>query len=383
VRANAPAEQRPDRIPVDNVQLVVRPGDLSSPGGVPGIENFLLAGGPNVINLLRIPGEQQVMLRVTVAEINRAAARSIGINFTITNDHGIQVFANNTGNIASGGTTGFNTSTTAITGAGANATNSLGQLTNNLPTILGNGEVNLAINALRNLNYARSLSEPNLTTLNGVPASFQAGGQFPVPVVTGFTAAGLQGVNFIPYGVQLTFTPYVTDHDRIRLSVYADVSTRDFSAETTINGSNVPGLNTRNFQTTVEMREGQTLAVAGLIANDLGADSTRVPFFGDLPIIGRAFAFDRISAGEHELVVLVTPELVHPMEPKEVPPLPGSDVFEPGDVEFYLLGRLESRRDYDYRSPVRTDIHRMANYHHCEDIYIQGPHGHSEPSEKP
>jgi pilus assembly protein CpaC len=147
--------------------------------------------------------------------------------------------------------------------------------------------------------------------------------------------------------------------------------------------STVPGLNTRNFQTTVELREGQTLAVAGLIQNNLGVNSTRVPFFGDLPWIGRLAAFDNTTSGEQELVVLVTPELVHPLEHKEVPPLPGSDIFEPGDCEFYLQGRLESRRNYDYRSQVRTDLHRQLMYTKCENTYIYGPHGHTEPPPAP
>ena len=88
-------------------------------------------------------------------------------------------------------------------------------------------------------------------------------------------------------------------------------------------------------------------------------------------------AFDRTSAGEQELLILITPELVHPVEPKEKPPLPGADLFEPGDIEFYLLGRLESRRPYDYRAGVRTDIHRMLRYRQCDDVFISGPHGHS------
>src|SRR5437763_5101859 len=171
-------------------------------------------------------------------------------------------------------------------------------------------------------------------TMNGQPATFLAGGEFPVPVVTGYTAAGLQGVSFVPYGVQLSFTPYITDRDRVRLVMGATVSTRDLAGGTTIAGAQVPSLTTRTFSTTVELREGQTLAVAGLIQNNLGADAHRVPFFGDLPIIGRLAAFDRTSAGEQELVILITPELVHPLECKEVPPLPGSDLFEPGDIEF-------------------------------------------------
>lgn len=316
----------------------------------------------NIVSLLRIPGEQQVMLRVTVAEIDRTAARNIGMDFLISNDDGNPVFGQLTGGLLD-----------TQTGGGSTLQNT----GSNLPAIIDNGQVILAIQALRQLSFARTLAEPNLVTMNGRTANFQAGGQFPVPVVTGFTASGLQGVAFVPFGVQLAFTPVITDRDRIRLTLAADVSATDSGGGTNIGGSNVPGLNTRNVQTTVELREGQTLAVAGLIQTTLTANSDRVPLWGDLPVIGRTGGFDRTSASERELVILITPELVHPLEACETPAVPGSDVFEPGDLEFYLGGHLESRRSYDFRSTVRTDWHRIKRYHDCEDVFIIGEQGHS------
>ncbi|MBX9678172.1 MAG: pilus assembly protein N-terminal domain-containing protein [Gemmataceae bacterium] len=381
VKANAPGGNQgkesldPAKIPVGR-EPTVRPGDPGNVSGTAGLEDFQLLGGPNVINLLRIPGEQQVMLRVTVAEVNRSAARSIGLNFAVNNSAGSTVFQNRTGNIGTGGplaSFGFGGLTTA-TGL---ASNFAGLSTNNLPISLDGGQVSLAINALRNISYARSLAEPNLVAMNGQSATFHAGGQFPVPVVTGNTFSGLQGANFVPYGVNLQFTPFVLDRDRIRLNVAATVSTRDLTTGSSIGGSFVSGLSSRNFQTTVELREGQTLAVAGLIQNNLGTDATRVPWFGDIPILSRLAGFDRTSSGEQEVVVLITPELVHPMNGKEAAamPLPGADLFEPSDLEFYLLGRLESRRSYDYRSPVMNDWDRMRSYKQCEQTYIFGPSG--------
>lgn len=362
VSANAPGGQAsnapgatPSGTPIENIRPTRITGDPTSPTATPGITDYIVGGASNVINNMRVPGEQQVMLRVVVAEVNRSAARSIGLNFTITNQQGITVFGQQ------------------LPGLGIT----------NLPINLDNGRIPIALNALRTLNYARSLAEPNLTAINGQAASFQAGGSFPVPVVggfgaTGIGAGGLQGVQFVPFGVQVQFTPFISDRDRIRLVVNASVSTRDNTATTNIGGAAVPGLNQRTFQTTVELREGQTLAVAGLIQNNIGATADRVPFFGDLPIIGRIASIDRSSHGEQELVILVTPELVHPLEAREVPPLPGNDVYEPGDIEFYLYGRLESRRSYDYRSSVMTDIHRMLRYRRCEQIYIIGPTGHTD-----
>jgi pilus assembly protein CpaC len=377
VGANAPGQQQQQQqqqrpnVPTSALTPTGNPFDPLRPGQTPGLEEFLTAGGPNVINNLRVPGEQQVMLRVMVAEVNRAAARSIGVNFSLINNQGTLVFGQHTGNLIAG-----------LTQPGAG--NAAGQV--NLPVNLDNGQIPIAIQALRTLNYAKSLAEPTLTARNGATAFFLAGGQFPVPVVTGLGAfgqfgGGLQGVQFVPFGVQLFFTPVITDRDRIRLTVTATVSTRDNAAATTIAGALVPGLNTRTFSTTVELREGQTMAVAGLIQTNSGAQAERVPFFGDLPFVGRLASFQRTSAGEQELVILVTPELVHPLEPHELPRLPGADVFEPGDLEFYLLGRLESRRAYDYRSPVMTDIHRMLSYRRCERQYILGPSGHTQEPE--
>lgn len=383
LRANAPGQggqQQPPQPPTASPGPTGQPFDPLRPGDTPGLESFQTAGGPSVINNLRVPGEQQIMLRVVVAEVNRAAARSIGLDFSIVNNRGTTVFAQLTGGI----TTAAGVGAGGATGGGAGA----GLV--NLPVNLDNGQIPIAINALRTLNYARSLAEPNLTTMNGQTATFLAGGQFPVPVIGGLgglgglnqgAIGGLQGVQFVPFGVQLSFSPVITDRDRIRLTLTATVSTRDNAAATNIGGANVPGLNTRTFSTTIELREGQTMAVAGLIQNNTGASASRVPFFGDIPYLGRLASVQQTSAGEQELVVLVSPELVHPLEPHELTPLPGADVFEPGDLEFYLAGRLESRRSYDYRSSVRTDIHRMLRYRRCEDLYIVGPSGHVEPPE--
>lgn len=299
-----------------------------------------------VINMLHIPGVQQVMLKVTVAEVNRSAARAIGAEVSI----------GNLGNAASFfsmlpvGTTGGN-------------------------LLINRGDFDLALNALKQLNLAKTLAEPNLVTLSGQPASFQAGGSFPVPQISGFTAAGLQGVDFIPFGVQLQFIPVVTDTDRVRMQLNATVSTRDDTNSADIGGTVVPSLTTRNFNTVVELREGQTLAIAGLMQTNYGATSFRVPFVGDTPVLGRLFSSDNNSYDEQELVVLVTPYLVQPLEESESPALPGSDLFEPSDIEFFLLGRIDSRYAEDYRTPVRTDIERMKAFHRCQAEFIVGPSG--------
>jgi pilus assembly protein CpaC len=176
--------------------------------------------------------------------------------------------------------------------------------------------------------------------------------------------------------VQLTFTPFITDRDRVRLTLNAEISDRDLNvAPTIIGGAAIPTLMTRNFQTTVEMREGQTLAVAGLVENKLNTDSDRLPLLGQIPILNRLTGYDTTGNQEKELVVLVTPRLVRPMEHDQVPPLPGVDVLEPTDFEFYVLGRLESHTGCDYRSPVRTDLSRQEHYRYLEQKMLIGPSG--------
>lgn len=305
-----------------------------------------------IINQMKIVGEQQVMLKVTVAEVNRSAARSIGLNFALDDNSGMTVFQSLTGNLASAG------------GGGQSGANILASL--------DMGQVRLAIEALRRMNLSRTLAEPNLVASNGQPAEFQAGGRFPVPIISaGGVGNGqnLQGVSFVPFGVQLQFTPIIQDRDIIRLQLNAEVSTRDESLGTTIGGAGggtqVSGLNSRNFATTIQLRSGQTIAVAGLLQTNYGASTDRVPFWGDLPIIGATGGVNRSSSGEQELVILVTPHLVAPVDACRGLPLPGDDVHEPTDIEFYIANRLESRRSRDYRASVRTDHARQKRAEHC------------------
>jgi pilus assembly protein CpaC len=361
VAEHSPTRRR-SKVESRNVNVAFIPGLGDQQAAVDAIRE-ILQGSPNLVNLLRVPGEQQVMLMVTVAEVNRTAARTIGMDFSIVN--GRFAFAQTTGGLLTAG---------AAAGA-TSAAQALANVGGNLPTAIDNGNVLMAIQALRTLNFARSLAEPNLTTLNGKPANFQAGGSFPIPTSVVLPGGAAQSVTYQNFGVALQFVPYITDRDRIRLQLNASVSTPS-TATTEVSGAQVPSqITQRQFNTTVELREGQTLTVAGLIQNNFSGTSNRVPLWGDLPIIGRTGGLDSLSSGEQELVVLVTPVLVHPLDMCKTPALPGSDVFEPGDVEFYLLGHLEGRRSEDYRTSVRTDFRRQERWITCDDYFIIGPHG--------
>ena len=200
-----------------------------------------------------------------------------------------------------------------------------------------------------------------------------------MPVVTELTAAGLQGTSFIPFGVQLAFTPFITDKDRIRLVLNASVSARDVAA--TDDHRRVPAARPGH----AEHRDhggnaGRANAGDRRPAADepWGQHGARAAVRGH-PLRGPVFRVDNTSASESELVLLVTPQLVHPMEHKEGPDRrPDARLPRTGEPANLPYGRLESQREYDYRSPVMDEISRMAAYRHCEVQYFNGPHGHSD-----
>jgi pilus assembly protein CpaC len=186
-------------------------------------------------------------------------------------------------------------------------------------------------------------------------------------------------VNFQEFGVRLGFVPYILDGDVIRLTVDPEVSTIDFSIGTTLvaGGSPVPGLNTRKAHTVVEMRQGQTLAIAGLLQLQLDANTSRIPGLGDLPFIGPFFSNTSNTRTEKELLVLVTPYLVEPMNADQVPPTPGDEVKEPNDLEFYLLNRIEARTGRDFRATTEYDdaLHVLRYFIRLHGEYVRGPYG--------
>ncbi|MEX0727086.1 MAG: pilus assembly protein N-terminal domain-containing protein [Planctomycetaceae bacterium] len=314
-----------------------------------------------LIDMLRVPGEKQVMLKVRIAELKRSAARQLGVNF----DFSVGDFA-----FASAMTPGSNML---------------------LRGIFDEDSFNLFLNAVATNGSAKILAEPNLVTLSGVPAYFIAGGQFAVPTVVGVGGAQAATTSFKGFGTQLAFTPTVLDKDRIRLQVNPTFST--LNRGNSVNG--IFGLDTRAVSTTVDLREGQVFAIAGLIQEQQRGDLTRVPFLGEIPVVKVLFQNKSITRDETELLVLVSPELVHPMEPENAPTiLPGMEVTEPDDREFYVHGQIEGLPDLHHRSTVwPTYQHRM--WHHSrlnrrggvvasevcdesDDYYLQGEHGYSK-----
>ncbi|MCE9529044.1 MAG: pilus assembly protein N-terminal domain-containing protein [Planctomycetales bacterium] len=307
-----------------------------------------------LINMLRVPGVQQVALRVKIAELNRTAARNFGMNVqgrvdisTATN--GSKILLNS---ILGGGSTG------GVAGV------------QTAPAILANfdgNDIAVGLNTLSQHGVIKLLSEPTLVTLSGNPATFIAGGEFAVPTIVG--SAGLNAVttDFRAFGAIISFLPTVVDKDRIRLQVAPEFS--QINSGLTVNGT--PGLKVRAATTTVEMREGQTLAIAGLLEDNMNANTA-----GDIPFLSKWIGRRGVTKAETELIILVTPELVHPMEPEEVPPLPGFDVSEPTNSQFYIHGDIEGNPTMDYRSTVWPRLKKR--YKAGGPAMTSGPFGHGQ-----
>ncbi|MEN9554557.1 MAG: Type secretion system protein precursor [Planctomycetota bacterium] len=329
-----------------------------------------------VINLMRIPGPQQVMLMVQIAELNRTAYRQVGSDLLFGNSGSLlgTRMIGATGATGSGSGSGvLGTATSSAAGAASPVT-AFG--------VFEGAGFQAFLAALRRNSVLKILAEPNLVAMHGHRADFLAGGEFPVPVPQSGAGGGTPTVTieYKKFGVQLAFVPYVIDGDLIRMEVDPEVSSIDFSMGTELSGVRVPGLNTRRSHTTVEMREGQTLAIAGLMQVELAGTTRRIPGMGDLPYIGPFFSNNTGERVEKELVVLVTPHLVEAIRSEQVGPLPGAEFYEPNDLEFYLLNRIEGHTGHaEFRSTVNSEdplgcYHRLQS----ENRYVHGPHGFSD-----
>src|SRR5439155_487328 len=200
------------------------------------------------------------------------------------------------------------------------------------------------VTALRQNNLLRILAEPNLTAISGQEASFLAGGEFPVPVPQAGSGGGgtTITIDYREFGVRLRFVPIVLGDGKIRLKMTPEVSDLDFSSPLTIQGSKIPIVNKRTVTTTVELADGQTFAIAGLLNHNVNATRSATPGLGDLPVLGALFRSVRYERNETELLVLVTPRLVEPMNPSQVPPVPGENWRHPKELDLYLKSDLGS-----------------------------------------
>src|SRR5579863_1527588 len=301
----------------DGVDLILR-GTVSGGKIADDVGKMATAYSGGVVNSLVVAPlhEEQILLEVKFAEVDRTKLQQFGINFFSTG-------AANT--IGSVGTQEFSPPTlTPNSGSGASAIGSL-SLTDALNIFAFRPNINLGttIQDLENKSVLQILAEPNLLALSGQKASFLAGGEFPVPVVQGGQSVGVVTIQFRPFGVRLEFTAFVGKDRVIRLHVTPEVSTLDFSNAAIISGFTVPALSTRRAETEIELKDGQSFGIAGLLDNRAQVQLSKVPGIGDIPILGNLFRSRSISRSNSELVVLVTPRIVDPVKlntPAPVPP---------------------------------------------------------------
>jgi pilus assembly protein CpaC len=260
------------------------------------------------------------MLRVRIAELKRSMLRRLGVDFELLINDGRHFFSS----VLAG-------APTTLTG------------------IFDAGDVTVLVNALESNGTAKILAEPNLTVLSGHPASFLSGGEFAVPTIVGIQGVGGQQTSFRGFGVSLVVVPTVLDRDLVRMQILPEFSA--INAGNSVNG--IPGVDTRRVQTTVELREGQTIALAGLLSHQMNTEVSRIPLLGQIPIIGpMVFNGKRATQDETELLILVTPEIIRPMDADEVPPVPGHEVIPPNNAELYLHAMTEGYPDQNvYQLP--------------------------------
>lgn len=293
--------------------------------------------GKKLVNMMGLAGAQQVLLEVRIAEVQRSRLAQIGINSAFRSDSGR--FVGGTGNNATATTLG-------VVAPGGPVQPSIPSSQQTFASILGNvtlGSVSLtgALDALETKGLARTLAKPNLIALSGETANFLAGGEFPVPTnVTLQAGIPTVAIEFKPFGVALAFTPTVLDDGLISLVVAPEVSALDPTNAFELNGFRIPGLNVRRARTTLELRDGQSFAMAGLIQATGATTVRQFPFLGSLPVIGALFRSSGFNRNETELVITVTARLVRPTDLRALV-LPTDQVREPSDADLFLMGRTE------------------------------------------
>jgi pilus assembly protein CpaC len=313
--------------PSDNINLIMRAAES-------------IVGPNRVINAMRVDGVMQVQLDVVIAQVSRSQTRRMAFDFW---------------------NSGLHHDISSQAAGGILVPSSIGGQLLGLPTLANTVQPQNTINPtfyvglyensqwlftflqiLRNENVAKLLAEPRLVTMSGRAANFLSGGEQAVPSPGGL---GAVSVTFVPFGTRLTFLPYVLNNGKIFLEVEPEVSALDQSLGSTIAGTQVAGRRTQRVHTSIEMEEGQTFVIGGLIQRTVQGSAVKVPVLGDIPFLGAAFSGKTYEEDESELIVLVTPHLVDAISCNQLPKvLPGQETRSPDDFELFLEGILEAPR---------------------------------------
>ena len=310
-----------------------------------------------IINSMQVGGVQQVMLEVRVAEMNRSLIRRLGINFSVVTPEsfGISLLGQ----------------LTQLTGAQQVASQTLsGVLGFNAGDTTWTGFVD----ALKEEDIIKVLAKPTLVALNGQEAAFLAGGEFPIPVPQAF---GLVTIRFKKFGVGLVFTPNIVNSKHISLNVSPEVSELDFTNALRTQGFVVPSITTRRATTTIELTDGQSFAIGGLLRDNVRESVKKFPFLGELPIIGALFRSTSFQKDETELLIIVTPHLVKPLD-MTAQTLPTDYYVEPNDFEFYLLG-LSEKSGFGGKAEQRSPAAEVLSNRVTRVSAMEGQVGHIIP----
>jgi pilus assembly protein CpaC len=314
--------------------------------GIQTVARAVEGAGVQVVSRMRVAGVQQVQLCVTVAQVSREDARRMGFNFLENTKN--TFFGSTVGQVVTEpGATGVSAPLSSVFPSGQHLLGVPGT-PNGAPTNLLFGVIhsNSAflgyLQALRDENVVKSLEEPTLTTESGRPASFLVGGEQEIPVPSGLGTVGIEARRF---GTTLNFLPIVLGNGKIHLEVEPEVSSLNAANGTSIGGTVVPGLSISRVSTTVELEDGQTFVIGGLIQRNITASTEKTPILGDLPFLNAAFSTKIFDEVETELVIMVTPHLVDAMDCAQAPKiLPGQETRRPDDFELFLEGILEAPR---------------------------------------
>ena len=346
-------------------------GEVVSQGMLERVLTILKGFDVGFVNLVSVTGSQQVQLEVKIAEVSRSGAKKMGLGFLIKDKWSI-------GLIPSGGASGSASASnsripeTTFTETASDGTTSQFTTSGGLAQSLSSEMELLApfgsafqlvlhglnddflsiISLLKSQGLAQMLATPTLVTMSGQEAEFLVGGEFPIPISGGFNDTSIE---FKRYGIILRFTPFVTGEETITIRVSPEVSSPDFSLAVFSGGVSVPGLKTRRGSTTLQLRDGQTFIMAGLLKEDLRTTVNKLPFLGDIPILGTLFTSKEFQKDESELMVMVTPRLVRPLNPDEVPTVPGMKSLEEfRDTDFFLKNRPPGYEDDESETEEAT-----------------------------
>ena len=309
--------------PAENVHIdtskdvVIITGKISSAAVADKILEVVKGAAPKVTSMMEVPPlpTGEILLQVRFAEVDRAALTQFGFNLLSTG-------AGHTfGSLTTQQYGGVGGPAITDTPGSATVTQEIGSALN---IFLFNPDVHLAttIQALENKNLFQILAEPNLMTESGKEATFLAGGEFPYPTIQGTSGGSSSNavtIQFKEFGIRLSFTPILTADGNIHLKVKPEVSTLDFSNAVTLNGFVLPALSTRRVESDMNLADGQTFAIAGLVDNRVTELMSKVPWLGDVPILGKLFQSKSLNKSKNELLVIVTPHIVRPLTPDQVP----------------------------------------------------------------